>query len=178
MLNLINRLLKRIWFPMGAQVFTFIVFILLIIVGLEANTDDMAFAKILRNTNAANLIVWSDWWPLIIVFSVFLGRVWCMVCPMGLVTTLSAKMGLRRKPPAFLRSGWVITLFYVLILFVGIHTLAIHRVPYRMAVFMILLLITAVGSGLLFRRNTFCAHICPVGHITNNQILLLILKNG
>ena len=140
-------------------------FILLIAGGLAANTSDMAFAKVLRNTNVANLIVWSYWWPMIILSAVVLGRVWCMVCPMELMTSLSAKVGLKRKPPAFFRSGWVITGFYILILFIGIHTLAIHRVPFRMAIYMITLLVTAIGSGLLFSRNTFCAYVCPVGHL-------------
>lgn len=88
-----------------------------------------------------------------------------MVCPMELVTSLAAMVGLKRKPPAFIRSGWIITAFYIVILFIGIHTLAIHRIPFRMAVYMILLLFSAVVVGLVFSRNTFCAHVCPVGHL-------------
>ncbi len=165
MTGTINRLFRATWFPLGLQILTLGIFVLLIAGGLAANTNDMAFAKVLRNTNLANLIVWSYWWPLIILSSVFLGRVWCMVCPMELVTSLAAKVGLRRQPPAFFRSGWVITGFYILVLFIGIHTLAIHRVPFRMAIYMILLLAAAVVVGLLFSRNTFCGHVCPVGHM-------------
>ncbi len=163
--NIITRLLRLTWFPLGAQILTLGVFVLLIIGGLAANTGDMTYAKVLRNTNVANLIVWSYWWPLIILLAVFFGRVWCMVCPMELATTLAAKVGLRRKPPVFFRSGWVITAFYILILFIGIHTLAIHRVPFRMAIYMMFLFVAAIASGLLFSRNTFCAHVCPVGHL-------------
>ncbi len=162
---MINRLFRYTWFPLAFQLLTFGVFVLLVAGGLAADTDDMAFAKVLRNTNAANLIVWSYWWPLIILSAIFLGRVWCTVCPMELVTSLAAKVGLKRKRPALLRSGWVMTGFYVLILCVGIHTLAIHRVPYRMAIYMLVLFGASVASGLLFARNTFCAHICPVGHL-------------
>ncbi len=163
MTYLINRVLRLTWFPLGLQILTLGVFVLLIIGGLAANTGDMTYAKVLRNTNVANLIVWSYWWPLIILFAVFLGRVWCMVCPMELATSLAAKVGLRRKPPAFFRSGWVITAFYILILFIGIHTLAIHRVPFRMAIYMILLFAAAVVSGLLFSRNTFALISVPWG---------------
>jgi len=161
----INRLFQHTWFPLGLQIITLVVFILLICGGLAANTSDTALAKVLRNTNMANLIVWSYWWPLIILSAIFLGRVWCTVCPMELLTSIAARAGLKRKPPAFFRSGWVITEFYILILFIGIHTLAIHRVPFRMAIYMILLLAAAVATGLLFSRNTFCAHVCPVGHL-------------
>ena len=162
---MINRLFRFTWFPLVFQLFTLGVFILLVVGGLAANTDDLVFAKVLRNTNAANLIVWSYWWPLIILSAMFLGRVWCTICPMELVTSLAAKIGLKRTPPAFLRSGWVITLFFVLILFVGIHTLAIHRVPFRMAIYLLILFTAALACGLLFSRNTFCAHVCPVGHL-------------
>lgn len=160
-----NRLFRLTWFPLAFQLLTLGVFTMLIIGGLSANTDDMAFAKVLRNTNLANLIVWSYWWPLIILSAILLGRVWCTVCPMELVTSLAARVGLKRKPPASLRSGWVMAGFYVLVLFVGIHGLAIHRVPFRMAIYMLVLFGTAVASGLLFSRNAFCAHICPVGYL-------------
>ncbi len=162
---MINRLFRFAWFPLTFQLLSLSVFILLIVGGLAANTNDMAFARMLRNTNAANLIVWSYWWPLIILSAIFLGRVWCTVCPMELVTSLASKVGLKRTPPAFLRSGWGITIFYIFILFVGIHTLAIHRVPFRMAIYMLVLFTMAVVFGLLFSRNTFCAHVCPVGHL-------------
>ena len=165
MIASINKLFRFTWFPLALQISTLSVFAFLIAGGLAANTDDMAFAKVLRNTNVANLIVWSYWWPLIILFAIFLGRVWCTVCPMELVTSLAAKVGLKRKPPAFLRSGWMITGFFVLILFVGIHTLAIHRVPFRMALYMLALVAAAVAVGLVFSRNAFCAHFCPVGHL-------------
>jgi len=165
MLNLINRLFKSNWFPLTFQIMTLGVFVLLILGGLAANTEDMTFAKVLRNTNLANLLIWSYWWPLIILSAIFLGRVWCTICPIELVTSLAAKVGLKRKPSAFLKSGWVITTFYILILFIGIHTLSIHRVPYRMALYMLVLFSTAIASGLVFSRNTFCAHICPVGHL-------------
>ena len=147
------------------QLLTLGVFIILIVGGLAANTSDMAFAKVLRNTNAANLIVWSYWWPFIILSAMFFGRLWCTVCPMELITSLASSVGLKRTPPAFLRSGWVITIFFILILFVGIHMLAIHRVPFRMAIYMLILFAGAVVFGLLFSRNTFCAHVCPVGHL-------------
>ena len=161
----LNSLFRHWSFPLTLQLLTLAAFVLLIAGGLAANTGDMAFAKELRNTNLANLIVWSYWWPLIVLAAIFFGRVWCMVCPMELVTSLAARIGLKRRPNGFLRSGWAITLAYVLTLFIGIHTLAIHRVPFRMAVYLLILLAMAVAVGLVFARNAFCAYVCPVGHL-------------
>ncbi len=160
-----NSLFRFRWFPLVLQVITFVVFVLLIVDGFAADTDDMAFAKVLRNTNLANLIVWSYWWPVIIISAIFFGRIWCMVCPMELLTSLAACIGLKCKPGRFVRSGWIITLFYIVIMFVGIHTLSIHRVPFRMSIYLLALLTSTVLVGLVFRRNTFCTYICPVGHL-------------
>ncbi len=161
----INNLFKVTWFPLAAQLFALFVFAALVVGGLLVDTDDMAFAKVVRNTNLSNLVVWSYWWPIIILLAIFLGRVWCTVCPMELITSLASRIGLRRPLPAFLRSGWVMTILYVVVLFVGIQTLSIHRIPYRMALYMLTLFGLAVVSGLVFSRNALCAHICPVGHL-------------
>lgn len=160
-----NRLYRSWFFPLSLQVLCLGAFGLLIAGGLAANSKDPAFSVVLRNTNLANLVVWSYWWPAIILSAVVFGRVWCMVCPMELVTSLAARIGLKRRPPRAVRNGWTITVFYVLILFVGVHILAIHRVPYRMAIYMLLIAAAAVASGLVFSRNAFCAGICPVGHL-------------
>ncbi|HHN74032.1 MAG TPA: 4Fe-4S binding protein [Acidobacteria bacterium] len=161
----INRLFRLQFFPLVLQVVSLGAFVLLVAGGLVADTSEMGFAKVLRNTNLANLLVWSYWWPLIILSAIFLGRVWCTICPMELLTSLASRIGLRRRPPAWLRSGWAMTALYVAILFVGIHTLAIHRVPRRMALYLMGLAGIALLSGLLFARNAFCAHLCPVGHL-------------
>ncbi len=153
------------WFPLVPQLATLSMFMVLIIDGLAADTGNMTYAKVLRNTNLANLIVWSYWWPLIILSSIFFGRVWCMICPIELLTSLAARIGLKRRPPRFVQSGWPITIFYIIILFVGIHTFSIHRVPFRMSIYLLVILATATVAGLLFSRNAFCAHVCPVGHL-------------
>ena len=130
-MNLLNvrwvrSLLGSRWFPIVPQLIMLLVLGLLIAGGIGVTTDDASFAKVLRNTNLANLLVWSYWFPLVVVAAILLGRVWCMVCPMELVTSLAGRVGLRRKVPQLFKSGWVITIFYTLILIVGVHTLAVH----------------------------------------------------
>ena len=161
----IRNLLTSRWFPILPQLIMLTAFGLLIAGGLRVTTDDMDFAKILRNTNLANLLVWSYWWPLVIIAAIILGRVWCMVCPMELIAYLAGRIGLRRKIPRFFRSGWVITIFYTLVVILGVHTFAIHRIPQRMALYMLMLLAVSLLVSLIYEKRAFCSYVCPVGHL-------------
>jgi len=136
----INRLFKKKYFLASLQFAALFVFILLISGAIRVTTNDKDFAVVLRNTNLSNLIVWSYWWPVIIFTAIIFGRFWCSICPMELITSFFGKIGFRRKPGNVLKSGWVITFFYALILVVGIHTFAIHRIPQYMALYMLILL--------------------------------------
>jgi len=168
----LKRLAQSKWFPLVPQLVTLIVFALLVWGGWGVSTDDNSFAKILRNTNLANLIVWSYWWPLIIVATILIGRVWCTMCPVELLTAICSRIGLKLRVPSWFRSGWIITAFYILILLVGVHTLAIHRQPHRMSLYLLLLLVSAILVALIFEKRTFCSYMCPVGHLLGLYSLL------
>ncbi len=161
----VSRLLRSAWFPLIPQLALLAAFIVLVVHGWSVNTSDPGFAKTLRNTNLANLLVWCYWWPVMVVVPVLLGRVWCMVCPMELVTSAASRVGLKLRFPKFLRNGWLVAVLYAVVVIIGIHGFQIHRVPHRMAVFMLILLALALTVGLLFRRRPFCAWVCPVNHL-------------
>lgn len=162
---MLNKILQFPIIPILLKIINIAVFATLISIGFSTITNDSSLINELRNTNAANLIVWSYWWPLIIIFSILLGRVWCFVCPVETITSLSSKIGLKRKVPNFLKTGWAMTIFYIIILFIGIHGFAIHRDPFKMAIYLLSLFIISIMSGLLFEKNAFCSYLCPVGHL-------------
>lgn len=82
----IGGLWKAKWFPGAAQLLLLAAFLLLVLGGLGATTTDPDLARYLRDTNLANLIVWSYWWPIIIIVAVLFGRWWCTVCPVEFIT--------------------------------------------------------------------------------------------
>lgn len=175
---MINKLFKNKYFLPSFQFFTLIIFILLIYGAWNITTTDPKFAKILRNTNLSNLIVWSYWWPIIVAMAILFGRFWCSICPIELITSLFGRLGFKQKPSTFMKSGWLVTLFYAIILILGINTFAIHRIPHYMAIYMISLFAIAVVIGLLYERRTFCSYICPIGHLLGLYTLVSRRKIG
>jgi polyferredoxin len=173
---MINKIFKNRMFLIFLQFITLAVFGLLVLGAIRITTGDKSFAVILRNTNLSNLIVWSYWWPIIIVTAILFGRFWCSICPMELITSFFGRIGLKKKPNKLLKSGWIITLFYLVILIVGIHTLAIHRIPQLMAFYMLALLSVAIISGLIWEKRTFCTYICPIGHLLGLYSMLSFTK--
>ncbi|HBZ26328.1 MAG TPA: hypothetical protein DEO54_08880 [Rikenellaceae bacterium] len=162
---MLNRLLSKRFFPLTIKYISLIAFVVLIVTGLMAYSTDALFLKQLRSTNLGNLIVWSYWWPAIIILAIFFGRIWCMVCPVELITTFFSKIGLKRKRPKWLLSGWAITIFYIIILFIGIQGFAIHRNPAFMAIYLLVIVAVSIIIGSIYEKNTFCRYVCPVGYL-------------
>ena len=172
----IKSLYTAKWFPLVFQLMTLVVFILLILGGLGVTTGDSDVNQWLRNTNLANLVVWSLWWPLIIISAVLLGRVWCTICPMELLTYWAGLIGLKQPVPSFLKSGWGVTIFYALIWIIGMQILAINRNPHQMSLYLLLLMLLAVDISLIFEKRAFCSYLCPVGHLLGLYALLSPLE--
>ncbi len=163
--RLFDRLTVSRWYPIAVQVFTLAVFGLLIAGGLTVPHVSEKLAGTLRNTNLAALIVWSLWWPLVIISAPLFGRIWCQVCPMELVNSFFSRFGLKRKAPRFLTSGWGTVIFYSLALLGFIRTYWAHRYPERMSVFFLFLFVVVIIAGLIYEKRAFCNYLCPVGRL-------------
>jgi len=163
--RVIARLTASRSYPLAVQVFVLVGFALLIAGGLAAPHVPQKMTGVLRNTNLAALIVWSLWWPLVIISASLMGRIWCQVCPMELVNSLFSRIGLKRSVPRFIASGWGAAVFYSLALLGFIRTFWAHRYPERMSAFFLFLLASAMIAGLIFEKRTFCDFLCPVGRL-------------
>ena len=165
MLKRLNILFEKGWFPVSLKIITFFAFWFLIFIGLSARSDHPVLDSQLYRTNLTNVFVWDIWWPLILLSALVFGRMWCMVCPVEIVTSFFSKIGLRLKRPAWLTSGWVITLFYAVIVITGVTVLEIDFNPRYTAWYLLIIFIISVITGLIFEKNTFCRYVCPVGYL-------------
>jgi len=132
-------------------------------VGLDQGADGL---MTLRKTNLTTLVVWGIWWPVMIALAVFVGRAWCTVCPMELVSrlgdTLARKVGWpRARLTTFLKAGWLVLAAY-LVLQLLVAGLSIHRLPHYTSLMLIALGGLAFLSGLVFSHpRAFCVAVCP-----------------
>lgn len=165
MTKLINSFLSAKGLTIISKIFFLFILLALLLVGFNGLDKTGTLIRELRNTNLANLIVWSYWWPIIIILSIFFGRIWCMICPVELITSIFAKIGIKTKPSKFIKNGWAITIFYILILLVGINIFEIHRNPVYMAYYLLSIVAISIIAGFIYEKNTFCRYFCPVGYV-------------
>jgi len=154
-------------FPYLFQTLILGLFLFLAILGWGRFAPEGVHSKLYAKTNLVNLLTWGVWWPVMIWVAVLLGRVWCAVCPLELVTNgaerLGRKLGVRqRRLGRWFRSGSLIFALYALIqmLVAGVN---LHRVPAYTSIFLWGLLATAGLIGFFFKDRAFCYGFCPVG---------------
>lgn len=166
-IGIVKRTLHWRGFPYVFQATLLAAFVIIAWLGWGHYTPEGVPDKLYAKSNLVNLLVWGLWWPAMVWTAVLFGRVWCMVCPLELVSNAFERAGRsigipQRNLPRALRAGWLIVAAYFAIqmLVAGVH---LHRVPMYTALFMIVLLLAAAMTGLIFRDRAFCRGFCPVG---------------
>ena len=124
----IRAVLSSKYFPIVPQLFTLSAYAALF-TGSAGVGYDSRIAGYISSTNLASQIVWTFWWSAVLVLGAVVGRVWCAICPLEFVNSIASRIGLKKKAPRFLRSGWVITLFYSFLLFGAGKYLGLQEAP-------------------------------------------------
>jgi hypothetical protein len=162
----IRALVRWRGFPYIFQVPFLALYVALLVIGWGHLTPEGIEPKLYAKTNLVNLVIWGLWWPAMIWVTFFLGRAWCAVCPLELVSSLSErlgrKFGLRQRPlGGWLLKGSLVVCFFALLqlLVPGIH---LHRVPHYTSIFLAVSLGLAFAIGLLLKDRAFCRGFCPV----------------
>jgi ferredoxin len=165
-----SDLLYRI---MRARPFQFIVqapFVILLFLIIAAGL----FGNPLPNRNIAPIMAWTLWWALIIFDIVFLGRMWCLICPWDALASPVQRLALwRRKKrelnlgiswPSWLKNVHMATFLFILLTWLELGY-GITQSPKGTAILGILMTVLAVGFAILFNKKAFCQYGCLIGRI-------------
>lgn len=115
------------------------------------------------NENIAYTFSWYIWWPLFFMSIIFLGRLWCMVCPFAAIGDLAQKLvNFKKVYPLEKRDLWVAFGLFLILHFV--YVWHIMGSPWITAVVIIWgMVIPIVVISIIFQRRNFCQYICPLG---------------
>lgn len=165
-LRLVAGLVRWRWFPGLFQAGVLCVFVGLAVLGWGRFAREGVNAKLYARTNLVNLVIWGVWWPAIVWITFWIGRAWCIVCPLEFVSCraeqLGARLGLRQRPlqRRLARGSIAVLLFAALQMLVP--AVQIHRVPHYTSLFLWTALALAFAVGFFFKDRAFCRGFCPV----------------
>ena len=115
----------------------------------------------------ANSLVWGLWEPMLIFVFLFVGRVWCTVCPLSSAGRIAQRIGcLEINPPQWLieNSGWLIAaLFFLVVWSEQVFHMTEH--PFGTSILLASLMMAAIFFSLIYKRETWCRYLCPLGNL-------------
>lgn len=150
-----KRFLKSAWFQPVFQIPVLLVFLVIMIAGL--------FDIQQGDRNIATLLMWTIWWAGIIFTFVFVGRIWCMMCPFGAVQDWIGRLkSMNRDFPRKMRNIYLSSGIFFVLTWWDSYSGIVNR-PALTAYLLIGFFIAASGMAFVFRGRSFCRYVCPIG---------------
>ncbi|MHC4111196.1 MAG: cyclic nucleotide-binding domain-containing protein [Planctomycetota bacterium] len=116
---------------------------------------------------AANTFVWAIWWPGLLILFLFIGRLWCTVCPISAMGRIARLKGsLKLTPPAWIKNytGWIMAFLFLFIIEVE-HIFHMTSTPFATGILLLSLMSLPIFFCLIFQRETWCRYLCPLGSL-------------
>lgn len=164
-----QKMVRSFFFPYALQLGALLVFAFLLVNGMRTGSPESYGTNLtatIRKTNLTTLVVWGMWWPGLILATIVLGRVWCTVCPMELVSNVANRVaktfGFKGWAlPRWMRWGFLALLAYVMLQLL-VAGFEVHRTPLYTSFVLFGLLALALLAGAMFREpRAFCQSFCP-----------------
>jgi polyferredoxin/CRP-like cAMP-binding protein len=159
----LRRFLLSRWYPGAIWAVMMAVFVPVTIAGLIGPQG--------REDSITLNLFWAWWWPGYLFFFVFVGRLWCAVCPFMItgewVRRLSLWLFPRQQlawPTKWLNrwGAWLLWLGFVAIyLWEKLWDLPHHA--YLSAWLLIIIAAGAVICSIIYERRLWCRYLCPIG---------------
>ncbi|RWM39469.1 4Fe-4S binding protein [Mesorhizobium sp.] len=144
-----------------------LVYCVLLIVPVFLPLPDRAVYLWTNFTRFAQFIFWGVWWPLVLLTTALVGRIWCgILCPEGAITEFAGGHGRGRAIPRWLMwPGWP-TLAFACTTLYGQMT-SVYQYPAPTLLILGGSTLAAALIGLLYGRNkrVWCRYLCPVSGV-------------
>lgn len=124
--------------------------------------------------NFATVFTWRLWWALLPLSLFLVGKIWCAICPLAVLSDLTQKISpITRVTPRFLRKhgAWVMAVLFITLSWA--HAIFdIHGTPWITGVVFIGLALAAILLALRYEHRAFCRFVCPVGLMSGTYSML------
>lgn len=136
---------------------------LVLLFGALAIIYDGFFGDQFAPKNFATTASWIDYRFILVLSIVALGNLFCMSCPFVLVShNIQKKIGLNRNWPNWLKGKWIALGLLLVILF-SYEQFSFWNSPLLTAIVTVLYFSGAVVVDFIFKGNSFCKYVCPLG---------------
>lgn len=146
-------------------------FSLIIIMGLFGPQDP--------SRNVSLFLAWGVWWVTVVISWFFLGRSWCGICPFPGIGRVLQILGLslNREPSVLLikyREPLALAFFALIIWAESVTNM--KNWPLGTALLLLSILLGATVMGILFRGQSWCRYLCPMGKIIGAAATLSMIE--
>ncbi len=117
--------------------------------------------------NLGTILVWWIWWPWLCIAAFWIGRTWCSLCAYATVGHIVQKrFNLRLRFPKFLKDyDYLIAIFIFLFIVWVEETSKMRKIPKYTGLLLLSILTIEVLFSILFQRDIWCRHVCPMGNL-------------
>ncbi|MCP5102059.1 MAG: cyclic nucleotide-binding domain-containing protein [bacterium] len=113
----------------------------------------------------ANTMIWAVWEPVLIFLFLFLGHVWCIVCPLSTAAMLIQRIGSLNRPTGMwvkkYSAGFVVGGFFLIVWSERVFHMTER--PFASGLLLLALMTGAMLFALVYQRETWCRYVCPLG---------------
>ncbi len=168
----VERIARRPDFPRVLRWTTVPLFLLVMLYTLLGPLDG----------NAANLAVWTLWWPALLLTAILFARGWCSYCPLEAIGEyVGVKTRVTREPMKWLRRwGPALSLAGLVAILLIEQATGMFSHPYATGLLLVTLLVATVSADLIIGRRGWCKFLCPLGRIVSliSRISLLEMHSN
>jgi transcriptional regulator with AAA-type ATPase domain/polyferredoxin len=117
----------------------------------------------------ANSMIWAVWEPALILSFLFIGHVWCILCPLSTVGLLVQRAASLKRPTSLWIKKYGVWLAIAGFFFIIWAEKIFHMTdrPFAAAILLLILTIGTVVSCLVYQREAWCRYLCPLGALAS-----------